>query len=120
MDPDKSSEQFSLKLSSETRLALLEGTLGRLESEPVQTIAKLRHPRWGREHTVLLAAATCGVATSAVYVLFMLTGISPFDAGELGDDAPIQQSTRQFLAFGEIAFLALIGSWAAWTLVRRG
>jgi hypothetical protein len=120
MDPDKSSEQFSLALSSETRLALLEGTLGRLESEPVKALARPPRPRWGREHTVLLAAATCGVATSAVYVLFMLTGISPFDSGDIGDETQAQESTRQLLAIGEFALLALIGSWAAWTVVRRG
>jgi hypothetical protein len=125
MDPDKSAQQFPLALAPEARIALLEQALGRLDDSPTenphkQAIARRTRPGWAREHTILLAAASCAVATCVVYVLSMLTGVSPFDTGEIAEDTQLPQSTRQLLAFGELAFLALIGSAAAWMVVRRG
>lgn len=118
MDPDKSADDISLSIRRESRIAMLEQALGRLErtvSAPARP-----HPRWRREHNLLLAAATCGVATCAAYILFMLTGISPFDTGMAADDDTLPQSTRRLLVVGEIAFFGLFASWGVWAVVRRG
>lgn len=129
MDPDKSADEFPLTIPLENRIGMLEQVLGRLEnashspaatSRPLEVVVMPTRRRWRREHTVLLAAAACGVATSSAYALFMLTGISPLDAGDLGDEARAPQSMRQLLAVGEIAVLALLGTWATWMVVRRG
>ncbi|MFM9625776.1 hypothetical protein ACKI14_48990, partial [Streptomyces turgidiscabies] len=90
------------------RRALLENSLGRLDEPSNRAPVTSRPRRWGREHTVLLAAATCGVATSTVYVLLMLTGVAPFDAVDIGDESPLSQSAGEMLAIAELAFLALV------------
>lgn len=59
------------------------------------------------------------MATSTIYVVFMLTGISPLDPGEVADDGQLPQFARELLAVAELAFLALVGSWATWTMIRR-
>jgi len=119
MDPEKTSNPFPLELSQETRRRLLASALGELEQQPIERRSARRPGRWGREHTILLAASACGVATSTIYVVFMLTGISPLDPGEAADDGQLPQFARELLAVAELAFLALVGSWATWTVIRR-
>lgn len=119
MDPEKTSNPFPLELSQEARRRLLASSLGELEQQPIERRSARRPRRWGREHTILLAASACGVATSTIYVVFMLTGISPLDPGEMAEDGQLPQFARELLAVAELAFLALVGSWATWTVIRR-